>query len=30
MINTDFNSIPELLQAFPDEQARVCHLEELR
>jgi len=30
MINKDFNSILELLQAFPDEQSCVDHLEELR
>jgi len=30
MINTDFNSIIELLKAFPDEQSCIEHLEELR
>ena len=30
MINKDFNSILELLKAFPDEQACIDHLEELR
>ena len=30
MINKDFNSILELLQAFPDEQSCIDHLEELR
>lgn len=30
MINKDFNSIIELLQAFPDEQSCIEHLEELR
>lgn len=30
MINTDFNTILELLQAFPDEQSCVDHLEQLR
>lgn len=30
MINKDFNSILELLQAFPDEQSCISHLEELR
>jgi len=30
MINTDFNSILELLQAFPDEQSCIDHLETLR
>ena len=30
MINKDFNSILELIQAFPDEQACIDHLTELR
>lgn len=30
MINKDFNSIIELLQAFPDEQCCINHLEQLR
>lgn len=30
MINTDFNTILELLNAFPDEQSCIDHLEELR
>jgi len=30
MINTDFNSIIELLKAFPDEQSCIDHLEALR
>ncbi len=30
MINKDFNSILELLQAFPDEQSCIDHLEEIR
>ena len=30
MINTDFNSVLELLQAFPDEQSCIDHLEALR
>lgn len=30
MINADFNSIIELLKAFPDEQSCIEHLEELR
>lgn len=30
MINTDFKSILELVQAFPDEQTCINHLEELR
>lgn len=30
MINRDFNSILELIQAFPDEQSCIDHLEELR
>ena len=30
MINKDFNSILELLQAFPDEQSCIDHLEALR
>jgi transposase-like protein len=30
MINKDFNSILELLQAFPNEEACITHLEELR
>ena len=30
MINKDFNSILELVQAFPDEQSCVNHLEKLR
>ena len=30
MINKDFNTILELLQAFPDEQTCIDHLEELR
>ena len=30
MINKDFNSIIELLQAFPDEQTCTNHLETLR
>ena len=30
MINKDFNTILELIQAFPDEQACIDHLEELR
>jgi len=30
MINKDFNSILELIQAFPTEQACIDHLEELR
>lgn len=30
MINKDFNSILELIQAFPDDQACIDHLEELR
>jgi transposase-like protein len=30
LINTDFNSINELLEAFPDKQACIDYLEELR
>ena len=30
MINRDFNSILELMQAFPDEQSCIDHLEALR
>jgi transposase-like protein len=30
MINIDFNSIPQLLKAFPDEQTCIDHLELLR
>lgn len=30
MINKDFNSILELIQAFPDDQSCIDHLEELR
>jgi len=30
MINKDFKSIPELLEAFPDEESCIKHLEELR
>lgn len=30
MINRDFNSILELMQAFPDEQSCIIHLEALR
>lgn len=30
MINTDFNSILDLLKAFPDEQTCIDHLEKLR
>ncbi|MCP4123369.1 MAG: transposase, partial [Bacteroidetes bacterium] len=30
MINQDFNTILELLQAFPDEQTCINHLEALR
>ena len=30
MINQDFNSILELIQAFPDQQACIDHLEQLR
>lgn len=30
MINRDFNSILELMQAFPDEQSCIVHLEDLR
>lgn len=30
MINTDFNTTTELLQAFPDEQSCIDHLELLR
>lgn len=30
MINQEFNSILELMQAFPDEQSCINHLEELR
>lgn len=30
MINTDFNTILDLLQAFPNEQSCISHLEELR
>lgn len=30
MINKDFNSILELMQAFPDEQSCIDHLEALR
>ena len=30
MINTNFNSIIDLLKAFPDEQTCIHHLEELR
>jgi len=30
MINTDFNTTTELLQAFPDEQSCIDHLEFLR
>lgn len=30
MINQDFNSILELIQAFPDEQSCIDHLEDLR
>jgi transposase-like protein len=30
MINKDFNSIIELIKAFPDEQSCINHLEELR
>jgi len=30
MINTDFNTIIDLLNAFPDDQSCINHLEELR
>ena len=30
MINQDFNSILELIQAFPDQQSCIDHLEQLR
>src|SRR5690242_15988034 len=30
MLNRDFNSIIELIKAFPDEQACIEHLEQLR
>lgn len=30
MLNQEFKSIQELLQAFPDEQSCINHLEELR
>jgi len=30
MINADFNTILELIEAFPDEQSCIDHLEELR
>ena len=30
MINTDFNSILELLQTFPDEQSCIDYLEKRR